>query len=88
MRDFMPIIDPFNTQQLINATAIDFPVVQMFANIVNLLYVVFGGIIGISIIFFLFRWREMYLLRKRLENVEIAVNLINQKLDKILKKKK
>jgi hypothetical protein len=84
----MPLIDPLNTQQLINATRIDVPVVQMFANIINSLYVIFGGIVGISIIFFLFRWREMYLLRKRLEEIEAAVVLINEKLDKILKKKK
>ena len=83
----MPFIDPLS-MQLINATEINVPLVQALAEFVNSIYIVFGGLIGISIALLILRWRETYMLRKRMEAVEEALLLINEKLDKVVKKKK
>ncbi|MBN2453935.1 hypothetical protein JXB11_00145 [Candidatus Woesearchaeota archaeon] len=73
---------------LINVTGVDVPVVNSLANIINSLYFIFGGIIGVSIILLILRWRESYMIRKRMEEIEEGLLLINEKLDCVLKKKK
>ena len=58
-----------SSEELINVTGLDVPVVNSLANIINSLYFIFGGIIGVSIILLLLRWREAYMLRRRMEEI-------------------
>ena len=88
-------INPWDSQQLINATQVNSPLIHTVADLVNALYVLIGGIVGISIIFLLFRTRQSWVTRRKMqqqkENMDILVtkvNSIDKKLDKILKKKK
>jgi hypothetical protein len=84
----MAIIGIETPSEIINASGIDVPVVQSLANIVNGLYFIFGGIIGVSIVLLILRWREAYMTRKRMEEIEEGLLLINEKLDHLLSKKK
>ncbi|MFH1182517.1 MAG: hypothetical protein V1702_06165 [Candidatus Woesearchaeota archaeon] len=84
----MGLVNFLDPNQLVNASQLPLPQLQTMANLVNNLYVIVGGIVGLSLIFILLRWREAYLFRRRMEEVEEGLILINEKLDCLLKKKK
>ena len=76
--------DLFNSTGLIDTSTIDAPALQTVVGLVNDAYLLIGGIVGISIIFFILRFRETYKLRKRMEEIDEALILINEKLDAVL----
>lgn len=81
----MPLISLFEASSLINETMVpNIPVVGALAGIVNTLYLMAGGFVGLSIIFFFIRWWDLHKTRKRLEQVESLLELVNKKLDKLL----
>ena len=83
----MHIINPFNAQELINESATGFPVVGALVEVVNSIYWLIGGFVGLSVILFLLRWWDARSTKKRLQNIEAAIQLISEKLDKLALKK-
>jgi hypothetical protein len=83
----MGLLNLINPDQLVNATQVTVPQLQVLVNIINNLYMIVGGVVGLSIIFIILRWREAYLWRRRLEDIEEGLLLVNAKLDRLLKGK-
>jgi hypothetical protein len=84
----MSLVNFLNPDQLVNASSLPLPQLQTMANLLNSLYVIVGGVVGLSLLFILLRWREAYMFRRRMEEVEEGLILINEKLDCLLRKKK
>jgi hypothetical protein len=84
----MGLVNFLDPGQLVNASSLPIHQLQTLANVVNNLYLLVGGVVGVSIVLLLLRWREAYLFKRRLEEIEEGLILINEKLDNILKKKK
>lgn len=68
---------------LINVTlsSTGIPVIDALQSVLKVLYVLLGGLVGISILMLFLRWRELYLLRKRMSSIEASVAEISRKLD-------
>lgn len=84
----MSLVNFLDPNQLVNASSLPLPQLQTMAMLLNNLYVILGGVVGLSLIFILLRWREAYLVRRRMEEIEEGLILINEKLDCVLKKRK
>ncbi len=83
----MSLITPFDSA-LINQTAVSgFPVINTLAWLVNSIYVLIGGLVGLSILTFFLRWLDSRRANVRLNRIEASLGEVNEKLDKLIKKK-
>ena len=73
---------------MVNDTIVSgIPVLGTVVNMAKAAYIIIGGFVGLSVIFFFVKWWDSRMFRKRLARVESMLESIDGKLDKILEGK-
>ena len=73
---------------LIDSESISIPLLQNVAEIANRLYIIIGGFITVFVVATIFKLRESWLLRKRLRSLNSKMDILEEKMDLVLKEKK